>query len=358
MKLRHDRRLHPRVPVAHRAGVLQLVPRGGAPVRCRIDVSDVSVEGLRGLVDGSEVAEGTRVRLTVPGQRWFQRRLRVDGTIVRVGPDPSSCAIRFSPVRSRVEVGRYVERAGRAANIPAGRSPAYGWAVARALRLLAADLQRDSRASRMVVVTSPESGEGKSFIAASLALEMARSGIPVLLVDGDLHKPSLHVMFGTSGSPGVAQVFAAGPVEPVESCVHPTASGVSLMPAGASGFCPPLSSTGAAAFGARLRALGYPIVIVDTPPVLAAAETLALGAVSDDVIVTVRSGRTRDSDMRRALDLLARHAAPVRGVVLNDHNDPTRLPGADTDSALYLDLPAAEGSAATVAHVPVELVRG
>ena len=316
------------------------------------------MEGLSFSVDGVELSEGARVRLELSSGRLFGRRVRVDGTIVRVSPASATCAIRFSPVRKREAVERYVESAARAANVNPRRTPAYGWAVARAVRLLAAELHRgDARGPRLIVVTSPSPGDGKSFLATSLALEVAAAGGGVLLVDADLHRPSLHTAFGVSGSPGVGQLLSLeGP--PVQQCLQPTPTGVTILPAGVTGASPVLTAAVAASLAACLKTLPYSTIIVDTPPVLAGAETLALAGAATDVIVAVRSGQTRDRDLRRAVDLLTRHGAPVRGVVLNDHRDVTRSqdPAVQTPAPRALPLTGTEAGEGRSSRLPVGVI--
>jgi Mrp family chromosome partitioning ATPase len=349
-----ERRLYPRVPTAGRSGVLEISSARRRSARQKVGVLDISHEGACCTGAGGDLAPGTRVRLTLPSRRLFGRRVRIEGTVVRVDFGQSMYGIRFAAVRPRAAIAQYVERAGRIAHVHAGRGPAYGWAVARALRLLATDLQAEQNAApRVLVVTSPAPAEGKSFLAAGIAVELARGGTPVLLVDADLHKPSIHATFAVSGTPGVAQMLSRPESTPIDTCLRPTPLGVTVLPAGAAGIGATLTRATGEAFARGLRTLPFSTIVIDTPPVLAAAETLMLAGAADDVILTVRSGHTRERDLRRAVDLLTRHHAPLRGMVLNDYRDPTRLEpgpgkkeGLEYAGSLQLDAPTAAVTAA------------
>lgn len=350
-----ERRLYPRVPTTGRSGVLETSTAPRRSARQKVDVRDISHEGACCTGAACDLAPGARVRLTLPSRRLLGRRVRIEGTVVRVDFSQSVYGIRFAAVRPRAAIARYVEREGRIAHVHAGRGPAYGWAVARALRLLATDLQaQEAAAPRVLVITSPAPGEGKSFLAAGIAVELARGGTPVLLVDADLHKPSLHATFGVSGTPGVAQMLSRPQSTPIDTCLRPTPLGVTLLPAGAAGIGANLTRGEGDAFTRLLRTLPYSTIVIDTPPALAAAETLMLAGAADDVILAVRSGHTRERDLRRAVDLLTRHHAPLRGMVLNDYRDPTRLePGPGNKEALEyagsLQLDAAAAAVTTAA---------
>jgi hypothetical protein len=88
------------------------------------------------------------------------------------------------------------------------------------------------------------------------------------------------------------------------------------------GVVPGLFSQAATAqLGTVIRAIGYPLVIVDCPPILTSAETLLFSRVADDRLLTVRSGTTRERDVKQALELLQRNGTPATGIVLNDYKD-------------------------------------
>ncbi|HEX7940840.1 MAG TPA: GNVR domain-containing protein, partial [Gemmatimonadaceae bacterium] len=172
--------------------------------------------------------------------------------------------------------------------ITLARAPSAG---AEAYRLLRANLALSPRDAglRTIAITSAIQGEGKTFTAANLAVSIAREGLRVLLVDGDLRHGRLHRIFGVPRSPGLVELLE-GQTDPTvvrETCVD----GLSLLPRGR-GTGQPLMSLN----GERTRLLlqgiarNADIVVLDTPPILAAADAAILAAMADGVLVVVRAG--------------------------------------------------------------------
>jgi len=178
---------------------------------------------------------------------------------------------------------------------------------------------------KTIVVTSATPGEGKTMTSANLAITFACEGLKVLLVDCDLRRPRIHKVFGLRRSPGLSEALAQeGPVDlqVYETELH----GLSVLPAGrrepnATESLP----------GNRMRTLlqdamgRFDLIILDTSPVLAAADAAILAALSDQVLLVVRAGSTSRTLVREALVRLRSVGANVVGAVLND---PTgELPG-------------------------------
>jgi hypothetical protein len=82
-------------------------------------------------------------------------------------------------------------------------------ALVEAFRMVRANLEPTDR-TRVLLVTSSVSGEGKTFVASGLAIVLASEGRRVLLVDADLYRPSLHRAFGLELVSGVARLLAEG----------------------------------------------------------------------------------------------------------------------------------------------------
>jgi tyrosine-protein kinase Etk/Wzc len=176
-------------------------------------------------------------------------------------------------------------------------------------------LKRDCK---VVMITSSFPGEGKTTIAANLALTFAQSGNRVLLVDCDLRRPALHKIFDQSRNPGVTEVLA-GDV-PLAKALHTT--GIDNISILTSGTIPPnpaelLSSDSMRDLLARLRA-SFDMVILDAPPVIPVTDAPLLTALTDLVVVVVESGRIPANAARRMKELLQSVQAPVAGFVLND----------------------------------------
>src|SRR5262249_48283453 len=148
------------------------------------------------------------------------------------------------------------------------------------------------RPPRVVLVTSALPGEGKSTMAMSLAQAIARSGQRVIVVDGDLRRPSVHRLSGVSAKPGLIE-WLLGRNAPDE-VIHSTgAPGVDVIPAGSQPQMPPnlLSSD---RFRLLLRGLAerYDVVILDSAPVLAVSDTRVLATLAEKTLFVVRWAST------------------------------------------------------------------
>ncbi|HLI25641.1 MAG TPA: polysaccharide biosynthesis tyrosine autokinase [Chloroflexota bacterium] len=171
---------------------------------------------------------------------------------------------------------------------------------------------------RTIVVTSPGSGDGKSTLAANLAVAMAQAGKRVLLVDSDLRRPSLHQVFGVSNRVGLTTLLLDETLELDDVALDTHVPGLQILPSGPQ---PPNPSE---VLGSRrmrrvldqMRARADAVVL-DSPPVLAVADSLVLAALTDATLLVVRSGHTRRAAAVRAKEQLDRVEARLLGVVVN-----------------------------------------
>lgn len=171
---------------------------------------------------------------------------------------------------------------------------------------------------RSVVVTSAGAGEGKSTIAANLAVAFAKQGKRVLLVDCDLRRPRLHEFFQMDREPGLTHLLSG--TEPVAEVVRRTpVEGLFVVTCGT----PPENPAEMLGSGAMRGLLEhaesrFDLVVLDTPPVLAASDSSVLGTLVDGVVLVVRAGHTAREAARDALRQLSAVGANVVGAVLND----------------------------------------
>jgi polysaccharide biosynthesis transport protein len=185
----------------------------------------------------------------------------------------------------------------------------------RSLRtaLLLASAQR----LQVVAVTSAAMGEGKTATAANLAIVLAQLGRPVLLVDADLRKPSLHRVFRASNQVGLVS-HLTGTAEAGEIVVATAIPNLWLAPAGPLAPDPSelLSSNGMHDW-LRAACARFEYVVVDTPPMLAVTDALVVGVLADGVVLTLHSGKVTRDEARLCRDRLRQAEVRVLGAVLN-----------------------------------------
>lgn len=220
---------------------------------------------------------------------------------------------------------RAVQRARRGATDPGRGSlpPPRGGAVLamEAYRTLAARftyLDREST-GRSVLVASAVPGEGKSTTALHLALFAAESGARTLLVDGDLRRPLYHRLLGLPRGPGLADVLRDAAPHDGVALAGVLVPALDVVPAGSPVHDPMklVASPRFAAWMEHVRRL-YDLVVVDTSPVLAVYDAVAMARHADATLLVVLSGQSIGEDSRRALRALRDGGAAVAGVVLND----------------------------------------
>lgn len=171
---------------------------------------------------------------------------------------------------------------------------------------------------RVLAVTSSVPGEGKSFVALALARMFAKSGERVLLIDGDMHRPRLHRVLGISGEHGFAQVLSGGALVD-ELVVRDPQSGLDVLPAGAVAAGRGGETIDGAVLERTLAYLrdAYDRVVIDTPPVLAVADSRLLAGAADRVLYLVRWNKTPREAVRNGLKLLRETRANLAGLALS-----------------------------------------
>ena len=175
--------------------------------------------------------------------------------------------------------------------------------------------------AKILLVTSPGPGEGKSSVACNLAVALARAGARTLLMDADLRRPTQHQIFSLPAdwSNAGLSAFLQHTIETVDPAVASTETEtLSLLPAGPypGPTAPFLRSE---RFGAMLEGLRdkYDCVVIDSPPVGGSADTLLAAPRADAVILVLAAGETQKDDVTEAKRLLAAAGARLIGCVLN-----------------------------------------
>ncbi|WP_231498801.1 CpsD/CapB family tyrosine-protein kinase [Gordonia alkanivorans] len=170
---------------------------------------------------------------------------------------------------------------------------------------------------RTIVVTSPNPEEGKTITAINLAAVLAESGKTVVLVDGDLRRPTVAGRIGVNGGIGLTNILL-GDAEPDEVVQSTDRRGLYVL---ASGPIPPnptelLGSERARDVVEDLSSR-YDYVVIDTTPVLPVSDAAVVGQYADGALVVLRSNRTRRSDAAEAVMRLQMAKISILGTVLN-----------------------------------------
>lgn len=187
----------------------------------------------------------------------------------------------------------------------------------RSLRIRLLLQQASARGGRSVLIASAQNGEGRSFIAANLAVVFAQLGERTLLIDADMRNPRQHELFGLERRVGLSSVLSgrAG-----IDCATPVGElrNLSVMTAGP---MPPNPQELLArpAFTRLLLEVGetHEVVIIDSPPVNGFADAQILAARAGATVLVTRAQRSDARVSRQAVQALKDSGARVCGAVLN-----------------------------------------
>ena len=190
----------------------------------------------------------------------------------------------------------------------------------RSLRSSLVFLPAEGAAPRSFLITSAVPGEGKSTVAANLAVTFAFAGATVLLIDGDLRRGQLHTQFEVENGWGLADILVEERTGKWRDAVKLTRTpGLSLLPRGSLIRNPGENflRRGTNHLLAEMYTV-YDYVIIDSAPVMVADDTTSLAPKIDAAIFVVRYGSSSTRTSRKALELLERRQANVLGLVCND----------------------------------------
>lgn len=174
-----------------------------------------------------------------------------------------------------------------------------------------------SRQIQTLLVTSALPGEGKTSTIAELGAALAQEGNKVLVIDGDLRKPTLHQKFGLSNDKGLSTSLI-NRCE-IDEVISPTRQrGLESLPAGP---VPPNPSEllGTKKMAGLIEALKkrYDIILLDSSPVLPVTDAQVLSKLADAVVMVIKAGRTSCQNVKKAKSLLDYVGANLIGVVIN-----------------------------------------
>ncbi len=181
-----------------------------------------------------------------------------------------------------------------------------------------------ARAPRSILVTSAQSGDGKTFITLALARFAAESGKRVLAVECDLRRPDFAAALGINGDTGLVDHLRGG--APHEAIVRAdVAPGLDVIAAGK----PTFASTELLSNGRILELLAwartrYDLVLVDSPPSEALMDAHLLADAVDSILFCVCWGKSRTEHVLEAVEQIAGHGAKSIGFAIN-RTDTARL---------------------------------
>lgn len=194
--------------------------------------------------------------------------------------------------------------------------------VSEQYRTVRTNLQFSSADSaiKSMIITSSGPGEGKSMTTANLAVVYAQQGKRVLLIDGDMRKPTVHYTFRLDNLQGLSNILIGE--SPLEDAITPSSvDHLDLIP------CGPIPPNPAELLGSKkMESLiqqasqWYDMTIIDTPPVLAVADAQILANIVDGSLIVVRSGQTEYEAVIEAKEALEPANAKLLGAVLNDRD--------------------------------------
>lgn len=191
--------------------------------------------------------------------------------------------------------------------------------IAEAFRGVRTSLRFSSPAEnqRTVLITSPNPEDGRTTVAANLAVALAQGGRRVLLVDANFRRPGLHQVFSNVKAQGLSNILVGNAT--VSECT--TATDVSRLDIIGSGPIPPnpaelLGSEPCRAF-LREAAEKYDQVLIDSAPLLLASDSVVLSTAVDGCVLVVRAKENSRGAARRAVAMLSGVGAHLFGAVLN-----------------------------------------
>jgi succinoglycan biosynthesis transport protein ExoP len=285
-----------------------------------------------GLVIGSLAGLGlalfkdrNRAVLRMPGESKQLLGLEELGVI------PSPIKDALLPLRKHPETLSHSGVKGQPAALQMARWDDDLSLVAEAYRnaMLSIMLASPKKQGRVYVVSSPGAGDGKSTVISNLGVALSKSRLRVLLIDGDLRKPSLHRTLSVPNGLGLRNILR-GEVNLADLatsayCKSTIFPNLCVIPAGRGREqVPELLHT--SRFSDLMRHLSgeFDVILVDTPPMLHIADARILARQADGAILVLRCGTTTREDAMGARDVLIQDHVSILGTILNDF-DPAKV---------------------------------
>lgn len=197
------------------------------------------------------------------------------------------------------------------------RSPEQLSQLIESVRTVRMHIQNASGFPVSIAVTSPSPGDGKSFVAANLAMSFSDAGFRTVLVDADTRRGVLHEMFQLPLGPGLTEYLSGA--ESLTTVIRPTRhERLSILSRGEKQRNSPelLTSPALPALAAELRQR-FEVVVFDTPPLAAGIDAYAVATAAQNLMLVLRIGQTDRRMASAKLELVDRLPVRVLGAVLN-----------------------------------------
>lgn len=170
---------------------------------------------------------------------------------------------------------------------------------------------------RIIQVTSPEPGDGKSTLVSNLAIAIAQSGKRVLLIDSDLRRPTIHTLFGLHRDIGVTEVLT-GEIDLLTAAQPTIIDRLSVLTCG-SLVSNPAEVLSSSSYAGLLKTAEreFDVVLIDTPPLLAVSDPCIVAQHTDGLVLVLRMSKNRRNAAKRATEVIDTNNIQVLGVVCN-----------------------------------------
>jgi capsular exopolysaccharide synthesis family protein len=176
----------------------------------------------------------------------------------------------------------------------------------------------EGQKNKIILVTSPNSNEGKSTTAANLAVSMAQQKEKVLLIDGNVRRPSCHFIFKKSNTVGLTDILT-GKTSFEEAVIHTEIGRLAILTSGT------IPNNPAELLSSRIMkdllqkvANHYDVVLIDSSPVLEVADAKILAGLCNEVLLVLDKGKTKLENAAEAKKVLEFARAKIAGVIMNE----------------------------------------
>lgn len=174
---------------------------------------------------------------------------------------------------------------------------------------------------KLIQIASPNMGDGKSTLAANLAISIAQSDKSIVLLDADFRRPTIHTLFNVPNQVGLASVLS-GQVQLKEAIQPSEVPGLSILP------CGPIPPNPAELltlpqFKDLLDQLRqqFDFVLIDSSPILVVTDACVVAPRVDGVLMVIRASKNGRPRAQRAKEILESVGAKILGIVVNATDD-------------------------------------